>query len=513
MWGGRWRARSVFEHRAVVVGADREELLAGLAAVVEGEPGAGVVVGRAGSGGKTVLVFPGSGRAVGGDGPRVVGCLAGVREAMAECAEALAPWVEWSLLDVVRGVDGAPGLERVEVVQPVLWAVMVSLAAVWRSVGVVPDAVVGHSQGEIAAACVAGVLSLEDAAPVVALRSGLLARLAGAGGMVSVACGVARAQELVAGCGDRLGVAAVNGASAVVVSGEVDAVVELIGSCEADGVRARRIEVDYASHSAQVEVIGEPLVEALGGIAAAVVVRMEFFSTVTGELVDTAGLDARYWYRSIRRPVQFERAVRSAAEQGYRMFVEVSPHPVLVAGIEDTLATGTGDGAGAVVIPTLGRDEGGLGRFWLSVGQAHVAGVGVDWSAVFAGSGARRVELPTYAFQRRRFWLTPATGGPADAAGLGLGGTEHALLGAVVERPDSGEVVLTGRLSLAAQPWLADHAVGGVVLFPGAGFVELVIRAADEVGCAVIEELVLAAPLVLPARGGGAGAGGGRRRG
>jgi acyl transferase domain-containing protein len=169
----------------------------------------------------------------------------------------------------------------------------------------------------------------------------------------------------------------------------------------------------------------------------------------------------------------------------------------LLAGIEDTLAEPAGDGARpVVVVPTLGRDEGGLGQFWLSVSAAHVAGVGVDWPSVFAQRG-RQVELPTYAFQRRRFWLTPAPTGPADAAGLGLGGAKHALLAAVVAQPESGGVVLTGRLSLTTQPWLADHAVGGVALFPGAGFVELVIRAGDEVGAAVIEELVLAAPLVL----------------
>ena len=153
------------------------------------------------------------------------------------------------------------------------------------------------------------------------------------------------------------------------------------------------------------------------------------------------------------------------------------------------------------MVPSLGRDDGGLQRFWMSVGQAHVAGVGVEWSAVFAGLGARRVELPTYAFQRRRFWLAPGTAGSGDVGGLGLAGARHALLGAVVEQPDGG-VVLTGRLSLTTQPWLADHAVAGVVLFPGAGFVELAIRAGDEVGCAVVEELMLAAPLVLPASGG-----------
>jgi acyl transferase domain-containing protein len=388
--------RSVFEHRAVVVGADREQLLAGLAGLAVGELGANAVVGRVQGVGKTVLVFPGQGSQWVGMGAELLDTSKVFADHIYQCDKALGVHVDWSLIDVIRGGSGAPGLDRVDVVQPVLWAVMVSLAELWRSVGVVPDAVIGHSQGEIAAAYVAGGLSLEDAARVVALRSRLLVRLSGAGGMVSLACGVSQAQELVARGGDRLNIAAVNGLSAVVVSGEVAALEELVRRCEADGVRARRIDVDYASHSAQVDAIREPLVQALAGIVPRSS-SVAFFSTATGEFMDTAGLDADYWYQSIRRTVQFDRAVRSACDAGYRVFIESSPHPVLIAGIEDTLADGT------VVIPSLGRDDGGLDRFWLSAGQAHVAGVAVDWRAAF--EGGCRVELPTYAFHRQRFWL------------------------------------------------------------------------------------------------------------
>ncbi|WP_264993184.1 acyltransferase domain-containing protein, partial [Mycobacterium montefiorense] len=341
------------------------------------------------------------------------------------------------------------------------------------------------------------------------LRSRLLVQLSGAGGMVSLACDLARARELLAPSGDRLNIAAVNGVSAVVISGEVDALQDLVRRCESADVRARRIDVDYASHSAQVDAIRESLAEALNGIEPRSS-SVTFFSTVTGEPIDTAGLNADYWYRSIRQTVQFEQAVRTASDAGYRVFIESSPHPVLMAGIEDTVADD------AVVIPSLGRDDGGLGRFWLSAGQAHVAGVAVDWRSVF--SGGHQVELPTYAFAGRRFWLPPLDIGASDLGGLGLAGAEHGLLGAVLQRPDSGGVVLTGRLSLAAQPWLTDHAVAGVVLFPGAGFVELALRAGDEVGCAMVDELTLSAPLLLPASDGvqvqvvvGAAGGSGRR--
>jgi len=494
--------RSVFEHRAVLVGAERAALTAGLAGLAAGEPGANAVLGRARSMDRTVFVFPGQGSQWVGMGAELMDTSTVFADHLHRCDKALGQYVDWSLIDVIRGAADAPGLERVDVVQPALWAVMVSLAELWRSVGVVPDAVIGHSQGEIAAAYVAGALSLEDAARVVALRSRLLVQLSGAGGMVSLACGRSKAAELVAPWGDRLNIAAVNGVSAVAVSGEIGALDELMLRCEADDIRARKIDVDYASHSAQVDAIREPLAQALDDIEPRSS-SVAFFSTVTGQLADTAGLDADYWYRSIRQTVEFERAIRSARDAGYRMFIESSPHPVLIAGIEQTLADHDPNLLeDAVVIPSLGRDDGGLDRFLLSAGQAHVAGARVDWRAVLAGAGGRRVELPTYAFARRRFWLPPESSGPENVGGLGLERAAHGLLGAVVDRPDSGGVVLTGRLSAVAQPWLVDHAVAGVVLFPGAAFVELAIRAGDEVGCGVVEELTLSAPLIVPAAGG-----------
>ncbi|RER89969.1 polyketide synthase, partial [Mycobacterium tuberculosis] len=493
--------RSLFDHRAVVVGADRTQLMEGLTGLAAGVPGADVVAGRAQTVGKTAFVFPGQGAQWLGMGAQLCATAPVFAEHIHRCERALREHVEWSLLDVLRGAPGAPGLDRVDVVQPALWAVMVSLAELWRSVGVVPDAVIGHSQGEIAAAYVAGALSLRDAAAVVALRSRLLVRLGGAGGMVSLACGQPQAEKLASQWGDRLNIAAVNGVSSVVLAGETDAVTELMQRCEAEGIRARRIDVDYASHSAQVDAIREELIAALRGIEPRTS-TVAFFSTVTGELMDTAGVNAEYWYRSIRQPVQFERAVRNAFDGGYRVFVESSPHPVLIAGIEETLVDCDRGATGEpIVIPTLGRDDGGVGRFWLSAGQAHVAGVGVDWRAAFADLGGRRVELPTYAFARQRFWLDGLGAVGGDLGGVGLVGAEHGLLAAVVQRPDSGGVVLTGRISVVAAPWLADHAVGPVVLFPGTGFVELALRAGDEVGCSVLQELTLQAPLVLPADG------------
>ncbi|ORB44013.1 type I polyketide synthase [Mycobacterium paraseoulense] len=490
--------RATFEHRAVVVGGDRDGLLAGLDQLAgpDGEvPTASVIQGSAGPAGKNVFVFPGQGSQWLGMGVELLDTAPVFAQQIDACAEAFAEFVDWSLIDVLRGAPGAPGMDRVDVVQPVLFAVMVSLAELWKSIGVNPDAVIGHSQGEIAAAYVAGALSLRDAARVVTLRSTLLRSLAHSGGMLSIACSTERARELLAPYGNRVSIAAVNGRSAVVVSGEVAALEELVGFCADLELRTRRIDVDYASHSVEVEAIRDELAEALAGIQPSSS-RIAFFSTVTGNRLDTAGLDAAYWYRNIRQTVQFDQAVRAACEHGYRTFIESSPHPALIAGIEDTCNDCTGGETEATVIPTLGRDDGGLERFLTSAAGAFVAGVSVDWRGLLAG--ASFVELPTYAFDRRRFWLS-GEGIGADAAGLGLVTSQHALLSAVVELPASDGVLLTGRLSPSLQGWLADHAVSGAAVFPGAGFVELAIRAGDQVGCSVVDELTLQAPLMLPA--------------
>ncbi|OKH71215.1 polyketide synthase [Mycobacterium sp. SWH-M1] len=485
--------RATFAHRAVALGADRDSLRTELVALASGEQGAATVRGELAAAGKTAFVFPGQGSQWIGMGTEMLDASAVFAESIAACEAALSEFVDWSLTDVLRGAPGAPGYNRVDVVQPVLFAVMVSLAAVWRSVGVHPDAVIGHSQGEIAAAHVAGALSLRDAARIVALRSRMLVALTGPAGMVSVAASAETVRELLAPYGDQLGVAVVNGPAAVVISGDRGALSEFVQQAESTGMRTRWIDVDYASHSAQVEVIRAELLDALADIAPQRT-RTAFFSTVTGSLFDTTSLDADYWFRNIRQTVEFEQAVRSAHAAGYRFFVESSPHPALIAAVESTVAAAdTSSTSVPAVIPSLGRDDGGIDRFRASAAYAYVCGAAVDWRTMCAGG--RLVDLPTYAFDRRRFWLTDESAPSSDA--LGLGDTGHALLRAVVDLPDSGGVVLTGRLALSDQPWLADHAVAGTVLFPGAGFVELAVRAGDHVDCTTVDELALHAPLVL----------------
>ncbi|MEU6343763.1 type I polyketide synthase [Streptomyces sp. NPDC046977] len=489
--------RAAHARRAVLVGRERADYVRALTAMAAGEPSSHVVQGSTHSG-KTVFVFPGQGSQWVGMAAELLDSSPVFAERLGECARALEPFTDWSLVDVLRGAEGAPSLERVDVVQPALFAVMVSLAEVWKAAGVRPAAVIGHSQGEIAAACVAGILSLEDAARVVALRSQAIGRvLAGLGGMVSVALPAAQVRERIAAWGeDRISVAAVNGPSSVVVSGEVEALDELLASCEADGVRARRIAVDYASHSAQVDLLEEELGKLLAPITPGEA-QVPFLSTVTGEWMTGPELDGGYWFRNLRQTVELEQAVRTLLEQGFGVFIESSPHPVLTVGLQETVEDA---GREAAVLGSLRRNEGGLERFWLSLGEAYVHGASVDWQAVFAATGAQRVDLPTYAFEREHYWLDAGTIG-WDVTSAGFRSADHPLLATSVALADAEGLLLTGRLSLDTHPWLADHAVSGTVLLPGTAFVELAVRAGDQVGCGLVEDLTLEAPLVLPEEG------------
>ncbi|MFJ4673829.1 type I polyketide synthase, partial [Kitasatospora purpeofusca] len=491
--------RAAHEHRAVLVGTRPEEFRAGLDALAAGRTAPGLVLGTAGTGGEVALVFPGQGTQWVGMAVELLDSAPAFAARVADCERALAPFVDWSLEAVLRGAPGTPPAERVDVVQPVLWAVMVSLAELWRSYGITPGAVVGHSQGEIAAACVAGALSLDDAARVVALRSRAIRALSGRGGMASVALPAEQVAEHLAPWDGRLSVAAVNGPASTVVSGDTDALDAFLDRTTALDIRSRRIPVDYASHSAHVEDIRTELLALLDGLdprASAI----PFYSTLSGGLLeDTTALDADYWYRNLRGTVRFEQATRALLADGYHVLLESSPHPVLTVGV---LETAEDAGADATAVGTLRRDDGGPRRFTESLAELHLRGVSPDWDAVFAGRRPGRVELPTYAFQRDPYWLEDGAGPAADVTSAGLAPADHPLLGAVVVLADSDGLLLTGRLSARTHPWLADHAVGGRALLPGTAFLELALQAGARVGCPRVEEFTLEAPLVLPEHGG-----------
>ncbi|HTF50115.1 MAG TPA: type I polyketide synthase, partial [Pseudonocardia sp.] len=492
--------RTTFEHRAVVLGATRDELLGGLTAVAARHPAAGVVTGVATTPDPTVFVFPGQGSQWAGMGRELARTSPVFAARLAECEQALSPYVGWTLSHVLAGEEGAPSLERVDVVQPALWAVMVSLAAVWQAAGVRPDAVVGHSQGEIAAAVIAGILTLDDAARVVALRSQALTALSGRGGMLSIAEPVDLVEARLVSRTGEVAIAAVNGPDATVASGDLDALRQLLAECERDGVRARFLPVDYASHGPQVDDIRDEVLRLLSEISPQPA-TLPMVSAMTGEHLVGPEAGAEYWYASLRAPVQFDRAIRGLRQGGYGLFVEVSAHPVLTAAVEAILESMAGTagearaGAAPVVVGTLRRDDGGVARMLESLAELHVRGVPLDWRGVLAGGAG--VELPTYAFERQRFWPLSLSAGAGDLRSAGLDSIGHPLLGAVVELADGDARVVTGRLSVRAQPWLGEHVVGGSPFFPGTGYVELAVVAGHLVGCTRVEELTLAAPLVL----------------
>ncbi|MFI5613945.1 type I polyketide synthase [Amycolatopsis sp. NPDC051903] len=401
--------RSAFDHRAAVVAADRDEALSGLRALAAGEPGPAVVTGEVTGAGGLVFVFPGQGSQWAGMGRELMETSAVFRESIEDCQNALAPWISWSLTDVLTDPAGADLLERLDVVQPVLWAMNLSLAKVWRSYGVEPDAVIGHSQGEIAAACFAGALSLEDGARVIALRSQVLSAMVGDGGVVLVSLPADDVRERLV---DGLAIAGINGPTSVGVAGDTETLKRFMADCEADGIRARWVPASIATHCERVAPYREQLLQLLAPVTPRTG-DVRFFSTVRADWLDGAELDAEYWYQNALRPVLFEPAVRTLLAEGHHAFAEVSAHPVTTVPLGETAEAA---GSGAVVTGTLRRGQGSAHRLLTSLATLQTAGVAVDWPAVF--SGGRKVDLPTYAFQHQRYWpeitAEPATVHPGS---------------------------------------------------------------------------------------------------
>ncbi|MEU6883121.1 type I polyketide synthase [Streptomyces sp. NPDC046712] len=488
------KSRAVLEHRTVVLGADGDELRARLEAVSRGENAPRAA--RTGS--KSAFLFT-------GQGSQRVGMAAGLAAAFPVFAEALDEVCglldgqgvfERPLREVIAG-EGAEGLLNQTVyTQSALFAVEVALFRLVESLGVRPDHLAGHSVGEIAAAHVAGVFSLEDACRMVVARGRLMQALPAGGVMVAVRASEADVLPLLAGREAEVGVAAVNGPSSVVISGAASAVDDVVATLEARGVSAQQLAVSHAFHSPLMDPMLEEFRQVVRGLSFSEP-RLAMVSNVTGQLAQASDLtDPEYWVRHVRQPVRFADGIRALESAGVTTYLELGPDGVLSA-----MAHGCLDKPeNAVLTPVLRRDRDEPTTFLTALGAVFEAGVDVDWSALFTGTGAQRVDLPTYAFQRERHWLD-AGHDAGDTAALGQVDAGHPFLRAGVELPDSGGFVLTGRIGLDRYPWLADHTVSGAVILPGAAFSDLVLRAGRQVGCERIGELVLTAPLVLPERG------------
>ena len=491
------RGRAALPQRAVVLGAERAELLAGLRALAEGRPHPGLVEGSVGtSRDGAVFVFPGQGAQWIGMGAELIEQSAAFAATIERIEHALAPHVDWSLIDVLRGEGPEGTLERVDVVQPASFAMALALAEFWHSLGVAPTAVLGHSQGEVAAACFAGILDLEDAARVVAIRSRLIAeRLSSTGGMLSIAASERTVAKLTVEFPD-LSVAVVNGPESTVVAGPVPALESVLAKAVGQGLRARILPVDYASHSSQVEVLRAELIEGLAGITPQIG-DIPMFSTARGEWLSGTDADATYWYDNLREPVRFAAAVEALLADGHDAFIECGPHPVLTPGIEQTAAARS-----VLVIPSLRRDSGGPDELSRSAASAWVGGLPVNWHAVLAESAEKtHVDLPTYAFQRKRYWLgsDPARREQtATTHELGQSDAAHPLLAAAIELPDGG-LLLTGRLGPDSAP-IPSQSVHELELLPDSTVVELAAAAGRRVGAACLAELSVLAPIAAATR-------------
>ncbi|MEU2427881.1 acyltransferase domain-containing protein, partial [Streptomyces sp. NPDC007851] len=480
--------RAVLADRAVVWGRERAELVGALQALAAGENSARLVRGAGSPVGGLGLVFGGQGSQRVGMGLELAQVFDGFGRELDAVAEVLEPLTGWALRDLLA--DGSGVLDRTGVTQPALFAVEMALACWLNTFGVVPDAVAGHSVGEIAAACVAGVFSLQDAARLVVARGRLMEALPAGGAMTAVQ---ASEQEVLEVLSDpQVSVAAVNGPDAVVVAGTKEAVEAVAAHFTALGRRVRRLQVSHAFHSP----LMDPMLDDFREVAESLTYSeptLPVISNVTGRVAEAGELTcARYWVEHVRRPVRFHDGVRALRERGVGRLVEVGPGGVLTAMARQCLP----DDADALLVPVLRKDRSEHDSALAALATLHVSGTRIDWSPLLPGG--RRVALPTYPFQHQRYWLQPR-GKVAGAADLGLTAADHPLLGATLDLAEAdGLVVFTGRLSVKAQPWLMDRPVHSHALVAGSTFLELVLRAGDEVGCGTVAELTVDSPLFVP---------------
>ena len=493
--------RAAFERRAVVLGGDYEELLASLSALANGEPSANLISARAEEG-KLAYLLSGQGPQRLGMGRELYEQDTYFAEAFDKACEQIDAHLDASLKDIVfaKGKKAEERLKDTTYAQPALFAIEAALHEALAKRGLKPDLLTGHSVGEIAAAQIAGVLSLPDAAKLVVARGRLMGALPKGGAMVAIEATEQEATESIEGREAELSIAGINSPSSIVLSGAEEAIEEAEDHWQSEGRKTKRLAVSHAFHSP----LMEPMLEEFAEVAQSLTFnepQIPVISNLTGEILSKEqATDPAYWVSHAREPVRFAQGIETLASQGVSAYLELGPDPVLLAMARECL---TGSEAEAAFIPALRKGRSEAGAIQAALAHAHAVGAKLDWQAFFEDTGARRVPLPTYPFQRKRYWLDSAGSQAGDMTAAGQAAADHPLLGAAVELAggeDEG-VLLTGRISLSTHAWLADHVVGEAVLLPGTAFLELALRAGEQVGAETVEELTLEAPLILPEGG------------
>jgi myxalamid-type polyketide synthase MxaE and MxaD len=498
------------DHRMALVAQTREDAISQLTAFLNGDKRAGLSSGRRtwDTSKKLAFVFSGQGSHWLGMGRDLLAQEPVFRAALTEIDRLLSRHVDWSLLETLAAEPENSRLDETDVTQPAIFAVQVGLATLWHSWGIKPDAVVGHSLGEIAAAHIAGALSLEDAIQVVVYRSRLMKRVAGQGKTAVVALPFDQAQLMVAGNEDRLAIAGSNSPTSSVLSGDPGALERVLQFAERRNIFCRMLHgVDIAFHSPQMDPLKAELTAALAGITPGAA-TMPIYSTVTAKLHEGGQFDATYWGDNLREPFLFADAVQEMLKAGYTTFVEVSPHPVLVKSIQECAQHVQRE---VTVFASLRRNEAARNILLGTVGALYSQGQAVQWAQLYP-AGLPCVTLPSYAWQRERFWYyklarnmhgTPAEDQSTPAPRKLAGG--HPLLGPVFQSAlPQGQYFWEIDLSSDSPAYLTDHRVQGAVLVPGAAYIEMALKAAEHVfgaGSTTIEDIALKQAFFLPEEG------------
>ncbi|MFQ6399064.1 SDR family NAD(P)-dependent oxidoreductase, partial [Nocardia sp. KC 131] len=483
-------SRTQLEWNGAAVGRDRDELLAGLAELAVGSPG--TVEACVGSG-RTAFLFTGQGAQRTGMGAGLYAAFEVFAATFDEVCAQVDPLLDWSLKDLVFDESNAALLDLTEFTQPALFAFEVALYRLMESFGVVPDVLIGHSIGELAAAYVAGVWSLPEACALVVARGRLMGALPLGGAMLAVALSEDRVAPVLAEFAGQVSLAAVNAPSSVVLSGDVFAISKIQDKLAVDGAKTSRLQVSHAFHSA----LMEPMLDEFRRVAQGLTYHkpsLPIVSNVSGVVVGDEVTDPGYWVEQVRGCVRFAAGIDTLAEAGVRRFVEIGPDAVLSAMTRQCLAETPDIEAKSTVVAASRRSSDEPTRFVSALAQAHVAGVRVDWKPLYEGRAVSRVSLPAYAFQHQRYWLQPAVETSRTTSG-------HSVLTDIVQVAGKDEWMLTGRLSRRTHPWLADHTSYGVLVVPSTALLEMLLVAGPRFGCVGVEELTLEGPVLPPEDG------------